>query len=119
MKAKVSVTRNSQGMTGHNKRQASVACQKKSTHGQLHKAAASGKVDLVRLYVKYGDDINEIDQNGMTPLHLAYQNGQTQVVEALLELNADQTIKDSNLHVAYDLIQEHSFFCKLRSQDHY
>jgi ankyrin repeat protein len=87
---------------------------KKNPTEQLHQAAASGKVDLVRLYVKYGDNINATDQNGMTPLHLAYQNGHQHVVEALLELHADQTIKDSNLHLAYDLIQEHAFFCRLR-----
>ncbi|MCW3479783.1 ankyrin repeat domain-containing protein [Neisseriaceae bacterium JH1-16] len=87
---------------------------KKNLTDQLHQAAASGKVDLVRLYVKYGDNINAIDKNGMTPLHLAYLNGHQQVVEALLELHADQTIKDSNLHLAYDLIQEHMFFCRLR-----
>lgn len=72
--------------------------------GQLHKAASTGKVDLIRLYVKYGDDINAVNENGQTPLHLAYQHGQTEAVAVLIELQADQTRRDKQQRVASDLM---------------
>ncbi|MDN0077596.1 ankyrin repeat domain-containing protein [Crenobacter sp. SG2303] len=105
-------------MTAKNKsdRRHALALPRNQT-GQLHQAAAAGQVDLVRLYVKYGDDINSTDQSGMTPLHVAYQNGCLSVVEALIALNADQTIKDHGDNCAYDLIKEGSFVCSLRTHE--
>lgn len=75
----------------------------KDTSGQLHAAASAGRVDLIRLYVKYGDDINAINSEGQTPLHLAYKYGKTEAVAVLIELHADQTLRDKQQRVAADL----------------
>lgn len=75
-----------------------------NTSGQLHQAASVGKVDLIRLYVKYGDDINSRNADGQTPLHLAYKYGQQDAVALLIALDADQTLRDNEQRVAADLL---------------
>ena len=51
----------------------------------LHLAAASGEVELVRLALNNGADINRPDLDGRTALHLAAFCGSEDVVEALLQ----------------------------------
>lgn len=81
-----------------------LTAQKMVVDGQLHRAAALGKVDLIRLYVKYGDDINARDEDGQTPLHLAYKYEQPAAVVALIDLYADQTIRNNDQKLPAQLI---------------
>ncbi|KAJ0374622.1 hypothetical protein COL26b_007088 [Colletotrichum chrysophilum] len=54
----------------------------------LHLAAASAKIDSMLELLKYGADINMLDQNGDAPLHLAAQSGSDTAVRMLLEKGA-------------------------------
>jgi len=65
-------------------------------------AAANGCVASVRRLVELGADVNRrgtfggpTHGEGVTALHLAAQSGRREVVEALLELGADPTIRDA------------------------
>ena len=69
----------------------------------LHVAAAQGNVPQVRNLIRAGYPINEQDDQALaTPLHYAAINGHGDVIRALLELGADQTIVDDEGKTAYD-----------------
>lgn len=74
--------------------------------GQLHRAAAAGKVDLIKLYVKYGDDVNARDPEGQTPLHLAYMHDQAAAVTALMDLSADPSIRNNDQKLPEQLMPQ-------------
>ncbi|CAG0922616.1 unnamed protein product [Notodromas monacha] len=61
----------------------------------LHKAAISGKPDVVSVLVQSGASIDAKDAFGSTPLHVACQFNRPHVVHVLLELGANDTITDS------------------------
>ncbi|PCH33866.1 ankyrin [Wolfiporia cocos MD-104 SS10] len=50
-------------------------------------------------------DVNETDENGYTPLHLACDRGHTKVVELLLSRGADPSIKDPDGLTALELAE--------------
>lgn len=52
------------------------------------------------------DKINMQDREGMTPLHVAVQNGTPEQVKALLQAGADKSIKNNEGKTARDLIEE-------------
>jgi len=57
--------------------------------GALHMAAFNGYVNIVKLLVKRGADIELASAQGFTALHLAASNGRGKVVRALLKANAN------------------------------
>ena len=54
----------------------------------LHRAAARGQVEAVRLLVKRGADVNAVDDEGTTPLILASYRGHVEVAKLLLQAGA-------------------------------
>uniref|UniRef100_S4RJU2 Si:ch211-272n13.3 n=1 Tax=Petromyzon marinus TaxID=7757 RepID=S4RJU2_PETMA len=54
--------------------------------GKLHKAAASGDLEKLKRLLKKGD-VNQLDKQNRTPLHLACANGHSDVVLFLLQNN--------------------------------
>ncbi len=74
----------------------------------LHLAALQGRVDAIRLHIKAGSDLNEIDEYGSTPLIAAITFGQTEVAKVLIEAGVDLKITNNEgstpLHIA-------AFFC--------
>jgi len=50
-------------------------------------------------------DINEVDENGYTPLHLACDRGNPAMVELLLSRGADRSIKDADDLTALELAE--------------
>ena len=72
----------------------------------LHLACARGHVDISRLLCdQIGIDKNALDIDGNTPLHLAAQQGQIDVIKFLLgePPAADSTIKNAAGFLAYDI----------------
>lgn len=84
----------------------------------LHYAAASGHHQLTYLLVsKFGADIDATDTIGRTALHHASVNGHWQVVQVLIELGANVSIRDdgsqypdSNGKLAIDLAIESIYY---------
>ena len=75
----------------------------------LQTAVLSGKLDIVKQHIEAGTDINKKEQmSGSTPLIAAATFGKTAIVKALIDANADLSIKNNEgataLHTA-------AFFC--------
>ena len=60
----------------------------------LCKAARSGDVDGVLTLARQGANLNYKDYDGRTAMHMACSQGRYKIVECLLKLGADETIKD-------------------------
>ncbi|MFA9389965.1 MAG: ankyrin repeat domain-containing protein [Prolixibacteraceae bacterium] len=74
-------------------------------------AILSGNLEVVKQHIEAGTDINMKDQmSGSTPLITAVTFDKTAIVKALIDANADLTIKNNDgataLHVA-------AFFCRV------
>ena len=64
-------------------------------HTPLHRAAWSGRTDVVQVLIKHNANINAVDCGGDTPLHdAAMRNHYNSVIEALLHGGADINIKN-------------------------
>jgi len=55
----------------------------------LHKAAADGDLEQVKLHISNGIDVNARDVKGQTGLHHAVENGRREVAELLIASGAD------------------------------
>ncbi|XP_041461535.1 ankyrin-1-like [Lytechinus variegatus] len=55
----------------------------------LHTGAKFGHLDLVKFLISKGADINEIDEDGMIPLHHAAYGGHLKVMECLIQQGSD------------------------------
>ena len=72
---------------------------------QIHFASRVGNIELVRHYIKAGDDINSLDQQyGHTPLGYAALGGYLEMAKLLLENGANVKVRNifgnTPLHVA-------------------
>eukprot|EP00301_Raphidiophrys_heterophryoidea_P017453 c27458_g1_i1.p1 GENE.c27458_g1_i1~~c27458_g1_i1.p1 ORF type:complete len:160 (+),score=41.23 c27458_g1_i1:123-602(+) len=63
---------------------------------RLAGACANGNFDDALTYLNLGDDINELENEGLTPLHWACYGPYISILTELLSRGADVTIKDSN-----------------------
>ena len=57
-------------------------------HNPLSRASLMGHVDVVKLLIEQGADINAKNNYGGTPLHLASEEGYTEVPKLLNEKGA-------------------------------
>ncbi|EER13398.1 ankyrin repeat domain containing protein [Perkinsus marinus ATCC 50983] len=64
--------------------------------GDLHLAAATGNLDLVKSLLEQGYDVNERIMDRSTPLHLAAANGWVLVIEHLVENGASLNAVDAS-----------------------
>jgi ankyrin repeat protein len=69
----------------------------------LLSAAGTGCVDVARLLIERGANVNAKDHDGWTPLMKAAQAGHTEMVELLLEHGADMSVADENGRTAWML----------------
>ncbi|XP_065668345.1 serine/threonine-protein phosphatase 6 regulatory ankyrin repeat subunit B isoform X5 [Hydra vulgaris] len=76
----------------------------------LHYAASNYQLKLVRLLIAQGADINEPDNNGMTPLHCAAEAGIIENVIYLIEMGAAPLLcdKDQQIPLLYALKNRHA-----------
>lgn len=59
----------------------------------LHRAAAYGRVRIVKLLLENGAEVNIRNEGGETPLHYAARHGHVSVMKILLEYGADPAQK--------------------------
>lgn len=64
----------------------------------LHSAAGHGHIDVIKLLLERGADINTRCEwlRGNTPLHMAAESGQLKTVQYLLQAGADPRIKNNS-----------------------
>lgn len=76
----------------------------------LHRAAATGNIELTTVLMDAADDVNKADSKGMTPLHYAAKDGHTAVVELLIRLKADvlARTKEGNIPAYFAAIGGHA-----------
>jgi len=67
----------------------------KNGNTPLHLAAEHGFLDVARLLLEHGADVNAIGKSGWTPLHVAAVNGRMAIVRLLLEHGADVDVIDN------------------------
>lgn len=68
----------------------------------IHKLVLNYEVDLLRMLIELGEDLNVQDKWGSTPLMLAADVGGDRAVEILVAGNADVTLTDKQGRTAYD-----------------
>ncbi|PMD55239.1 ankyrin, partial [Hyaloscypha bicolor E] len=51
----------------------------------LYRASMNGHVDIVKLLLEKGADVNAADRDGQTPLYRAFANRHVDIVKLLLE----------------------------------
>lgn len=69
----------------------------------LHWAADRGCVDVLRLLLASGADVNVTDEDGQTPLHFASSVGHVDCVRLLLDGGADKARRDQDDQTGYDV----------------
>ena len=72
----------------------------------LHSAAAGRHVDVCRLLVERGADVNAAQHGGYVPLHQAAEHGDGELVELLLGAGADPAIRMDDGRTAADIALE-------------
>jgi ankyrin repeat protein len=75
----------------------------------LHEASLKGKVNAVKMLLKYGADVDAKSRDKDTPLHDAVENNQCQVVELLLEYGADLFAKNRHGADSIEIATQHGF----------
>lgn len=67
----------------------------KSYNYEIHFAVRGDNIDILKhLLIQYKEFINEKDQFGFTPLHLAVRKNDTQMVKYILEFDPNLNSKD-------------------------
>lgn len=76
----------------------------------LHAAVCRSEraCDIIDMLVSWGAEVNQKDEYGYSPLHLAAMDGLSQCVETLIFLGADVTSKSKKGHTALSVITRKS-----------
>lgn len=72
----------------------------------LHSAVAGRYLDIARILIAHGADVNATQQSDLTPLHAAAQNGQVEMVQLLLKNGADKEMTSKDGKKAIDYARE-------------
>ncbi|KAL8443453.1 hypothetical protein Emed_006808 [Eimeria media] len=65
-----------------------------------------GFVDIVRLLIDRGADVNHTDDSGETPLHVAIAADQDEIVALLIDAGADTSIKNNEGNSCAELLEQ-------------
>ncbi len=80
----------------------------KSGKTALHRAASSGKIDIIQLLLNNNADIDSLDVNHYTPLHFAAENDKMEIVKFLLQQGANFNVKNKEGKSPFELIENQS-----------
>jgi uncharacterized protein len=73
----------------------------------IHAAVSSKDLEMVRLLIEHGADVNARQQNGFTPLQGAAGSGSLDIMELLLQHGADPAALDDEGRTAADVATAH------------
>lgn len=73
----------------------------------LHSAVASDAVEVVRLLIAHGADVNARQEDEFTPLHGAAQSGNLEIVQMLLAANASVNSRKEGGPTPLSMAEEH------------
>ncbi len=79
------------------------------TGSELHISAYSGNLELVKMNLDHGLDINGPDAWGRTPLHIAAENNWDGVTQLLLNNGTNPQIRDNRIRLPLDLAKKGSY----------
>ena len=68
----------------------------------LHLASSSGHLDVVRILINAGSNLDDVDKFGRSPLMWAAAGGYVKVVKLLLEAGAAFTSQGNNWHALHE-----------------
>src|SRR5580704_14824566 len=74
--------------------------------GELHQAARVCDADRMRQLLLQHPSLNETDENGMTPLHIAIDSRRKACVWLLLEAGADRNARDRQGRTPFDAAEK-------------
>lgn len=75
--------------------------------GDLAHATILGKMDVINFMLSLGMDVNEADETGDLPLHIAIEFGHTELVCRLLSLGADPNRANGDGSTPFDIAMDH------------
>lgn len=84
----------------------------------LHYAVKSGDIDVVKMLLDYGADINATDFNNTTPLYYAVNNINSSMVKILLEYGADPNIRRNSIN-DYCYVTPTPLCCAVATEENY
>jgi len=76
------------------KKEININAKNKSKWTALAYACKYNHIEIVKLLIDNGADVNIAVNTGSTPLHIALNGGNTEIAEYLIENNADINVKD-------------------------
>lgn len=72
----------------------------------LHSSVARQNLEITRILLNHGADVNAAQADDFTPLHEAVQNGQVDMVQLLLDYGADPGLCAANHLTAIDMARQ-------------
>ncbi|KAL5268778.1 hypothetical protein ACHWQZ_G002584 [Mnemiopsis leidyi] len=60
----------------------------------LHWSCKLGRLDMAKILLEAGSEVNQKSNSGHTPLHLAAQTGKSDLIELILRYGADKDVRD-------------------------
>lgn len=60
----------------------------------LHVACVNGYARIARLLIKFGTNVDAVNLDGNTPLHLCYQYGRSQLISMLIASGANENARN-------------------------
>jgi ankyrin repeat protein len=71
-------------------------------------ACIIGKIFMVKDAINNGSNLNETDEDGITPLHVAAEHGYIEIVQLLINFGADKNLRDKNGILPIELAKKNS-----------
>lgn len=73
----------------------------------LHEAVAGGNIEIIKLLLSYGAEINGLNSYNQSVLHLLGNLGEVNLFNFFIERGIDQSIVDNQGHAAADYVNCH------------
>ena len=76
-------------------------------------ATMFNQLRTVKLLLKHGANVNDLDGSGVTPLMFAAREGNVEMLQFLIEKGADKTLREIRNETAYDMVKDNEALKKM------